>query len=78
MTVKKIDFGIKPSSKPVATPTAEEWVKSREESATEPAKRLTLDIPERLHRAIKASCAARGTKMVEEIRALLEAHYANR
>lgn len=78
MTGKKVAFGIKPSSKPAAAPTAEEWVKSREEAAAEPMKRLTLDIPEHLHRAIKASCAARGTKMVEEIRALLEAHYANR
>ena len=51
--------------------------KPREEAADEPMKRLTLDIPESLHRTIKVSCAGRGTKMAEEIRALLEAHYAN-
>ena len=52
-------------------------MKNREEAADEPMKRLTLDIPESLHRTIKVSCAGRGTKMAEEIRALLEAHYAN-
>jgi len=77
MTGKKVAFGPKPSSKPAAAPSAEEWVKNREEAADEPMKRLTLDIPESLHRTIKVSCAGRGTKMAEEIRALLEAHYAN-
>ena len=77
MTGKKVAFGTKPSNKPAATATAEEWVKNREEATDEPTKRLTLDIPESLHRTIKVSCAGRGTKMAEEIRALLEAHYAN-
>ena len=76
MTGKKVAFGTKPSIKPAAAPTAEAWVKNREEAADEPTKRLTLDIPESLHRAIKVSCAGRGTKMAEEIRVLLEAHYA--
>ena len=34
-------------------------------------KRLTIDIPERLHRAVKAQCAMRGTKIADEIRELL-------
>jgi hypothetical protein len=76
MTGKKVAFGTKPSTKPASTTTAEEWVKNREEATNEPMKRLTLDIPERLHRAIKVSCAGRGTKMAEEIRVLLETHYA--
>lgn len=38
-------------------------------------KRLTLDIPPELHTRIKMACAKRGTKMVEEIKALLDAHY---
>ena len=76
MTGKKVAFGTQPSNKPAATATAEEWGKEREEGTDEPTKRLTLDIPESLHRAIKVSCAGRGTKMAEEIRVLLEAHYA--
>jgi len=38
----------------------------------EPMKRLTIDLTENLHRRIKATCAQRGTKMVDEIRILLE------
>lgn len=38
-------------------------------------KRLTLDIPEDLHRRIKAHCAMSGVKMVEEITALLSRHF---
>lgn len=41
----------------------------------EPIKRLTIDIPESLHRAMKVQTAERGTRMVDEVRALLEAHY---
>ncbi|MEI7590464.1 MAG: hypothetical protein WCJ49_04045 [Deltaproteobacteria bacterium] len=78
MTGKKVAFGTKPNNKPTASTTAEEWVKNREDASEEPTKRLTLDIPESLHRAIKVSCAGRGTKMAEEIRVLLEAHYAQR
>ena len=75
MTGKKVAFGAKPSNKPAAAATAEEWVKNREEGSGEPTRRLTLDIPESLHRAIKVSCASRGVNMAEEIRALLDAHY---
>ena len=39
-------------------------------------KRLTLDVSEELHRKIKSACANRGTKMADEIRALLETHFS--
>ncbi|MBH1489493.1 hypothetical protein JY426_03575 [Stenotrophomonas maltophilia] len=38
-------------------------------------KRLTIDIPEGLHRQIKASCAQRGAKIADELRALLAERY---
>jgi len=76
MTGKKVSFGAKPSNKAGATPSAEEWVKSRETGQAEPMKRLTLDIPESLHRRIKGTCASRGLKMVDELRVLLEERYA--
>ena len=41
----------------------------------EPIKRLTIDIPESLHRAMKVATAQRGTKMVDEVRELLEQKY---
>ena len=34
-------------------------------------KRLTIDIPEPLHRRIKVACAQQGAKMADEIRRLL-------
>lgn len=43
----------------------------------EPTRRLTLDIPERLHRAMKIRAATTGVTMLEEVRALLEAHYGD-
>ena len=43
----------------------------------EPMKRLTIDVPKSLHTRIKAACALRGSKMVEEIRTLLEREYAD-
>jgi hypothetical protein len=39
-------------------------------------KRLTLDIPLELHRAIKMSAAHEGVTMVEKLRNLLMKHYA--
>lgn len=41
----------------------------------EPTRRLTLDIPERLHRAMKIRAATTGVTMLDEVRALLEVHY---
>ena len=38
-------------------------------------KRLTIDVPESLHRSIKAQCAMRGTKIADEVRELLLKKY---
>lgn len=43
----------------------------------EPTRRLTLDIPERLHRAMKIRAATTGVTMLDEVRALLETHYSD-
>lgn len=87
MAGKKVSFGRKPGAveKPV---DVEEWVSNREalveeEQSTAPAeetkpekiKRLTLDIPESLHRAIKLKATTEGVTMVELLRELLEEHY---
>lgn len=76
MSTKKVAIGAKPTAaknKPAPSPDA--WVESRQPEA-EPTKRLTLDIPAGLHARIKAACAMRGTKMVEEIRGMLEERFA--
>lgn len=69
VTNKKVTFG----AKPIANPSADSWVGDRK--VEEATKRLTLDIPATLHGRIKSACALRGTKMVEEITALLEEKY---
>jgi hypothetical protein len=38
-------------------------------------KRLTLDLPESLHRAIKRNAVDEGITMAEKLRALLMKHY---
>jgi predicted DNA binding CopG/RHH family protein len=38
-------------------------------------KRLTLDLPEPLHRAIKKNAADDGVTMAQKLRALLRQHY---
>ncbi len=40
-------------------------------------KRLTLDIPEELHRSIKLKAVTQGVSMVDLLRTLLEENYRN-
>ncbi len=73
---KVVTIGTRPG-KPVAAPTEEAanaWVESRVEVVEKP-KRLTLEIPTELHRRVKSQCAARGTKMIDEITALLDKNF---
>ena len=78
---KKVSFGR------VAPKSPDEWVSSSRSpddpetppvvTPAEPMKRLTIDVPRSLHSRIKAACALRGSKMVDEIRILLEREYAD-
>jgi ParG len=71
----------------VTPKAADEWVAgaatetapalSSPPEPAEPMKRLTIDIPRSLHTRIKAACALRGSKMADEIRALLDREYAD-
>ncbi len=73
MSGKKVSIGAKPTSKPA--PAADAWVESRTAEQDEAIKRLTIDIPESLHRSIKAQCAMRGAKIADEVRELLLQKY---
>ena len=83
---KQVSFGAKPKT----SPNLENWVESREvpvvEAVSMPSptaaapsppklKRLTLDIPDELHRKIKGKAVAEGVTMVDMLRELLEANY---
>jgi hypothetical protein len=74
MSTKKIAIGTKPTANSAQT-TADAWVESRSNRVSEPMKRLTIDVPESLHRTIKAQCAMRGTKIADEVRELLLQNY---
>lgn len=76
MSAKKVSLGPKPTAKPVA-PAADAWVDNRAAGEVEPMKRLTIDVPESLHRAIKMQCAGRGAKIADEVRELLLQKYGN-
>ena len=75
MSAKKISIGAKPTNK--TTPAAADaWVESRSNGdEPEQMKRLTIDVPESLHRQIKTACAQRGTKIADEVRELLLQKY---
>jgi hypothetical protein len=40
-----------------------------------PEKRLTIDIPEDLHRRLKTQCASEGLRMADVLREMLEARF---
>jgi hypothetical protein len=77
MSNKKISIGAKPTTKNTME-TADKWVENRTVSnKVEKMKRLTIDVPESLHRTIKTKCAMRGTKIADEVRELLLKKYGN-
>jgi hypothetical protein len=77
MSTKKVVMGTKPSNKPAVAPSSDQWVDNRDDATDKkPTKRLTLDIPEDLHRKLKSVCALNGTKIVAEITVLIEAYCA--
>ncbi|MDJ0718838.1 MAG: toxin-antitoxin system HicB family antitoxin [Prochloraceae cyanobacterium] len=74
MPSKKVKIGGKPAGQEV---DVEQWVENRTVNASEPVKmkRLTLDIPESLHRKIKMKAASEGVAMADLLRELLEKHF---
>jgi predicted DNA binding CopG/RHH family protein len=83
MPAKKVAMSTKPGR--TATPAnVDDWVQA--EPTNTPAvaapaaapvkmKRLTLDIPEPLHKAIKTRSVQEGVAMVDMLRELLDQHY---
>lgn len=85
MAAKKVTFGAKPvETQPVSL---DSWVTTRSPEVVdnvdavpeekEKLKRLTLDIPDKLHRAIKGKAALEGKAMVDMLRELLDEKYGN-
>jgi predicted DNA binding CopG/RHH family protein len=86
--VKKITIGTKPSPAPEPA-QIDQWVSKREEAdgaesqslesipESVKMKRLTLDISEDLHKAIKTRAVVEGVPMANMLRSLLEQYYGN-
>lgn len=70
MPAKRVTFGSQPRTKPETASGAEQWVENR--TAEEKNKRMTVDVPESLHRRVKAGCAVRGVSIRDVILELLE------
>lgn len=74
MSTKSIPF--KPIA-PNAPASAEDWISQPQASANTapkaetPTKRLTIDVPEDLHRRMKVRCASDGTQMSDVVRDML-------
>lgn len=89
MSGKKVSFGAKPQPTQVAL-TPDSWVSGEEvgaeaetpapkkpvDASKEPMKRLTIDIPENLHKRVKSGCALRGEKIADVVRDLLEQRFS--
>ncbi len=74
MTAKHVSIGPRPGSHEQAN----EWVANRTvELPPVKMKRLTLDIPEPLHRAIKKKAVDKGVTMAKLLRQLFEEHYGS-
>lgn len=68
---KKVSFGAKPkSSQPTLTP--DDWVQQQagaeDNPESEPMKRLTIDVPEALHRQLKITAASQNIAMADLVR----------
>ena len=75
---KKVTFGAKPDPVSSVARSADEWVQNRPAEqvvASEPMKRLTIDVPASLHTRIKVGCTLRGRKIADELRELLDKHF---
>jgi hypothetical protein len=75
---KTVVIGQRPTAVKPVPENADAWVEKRETGEEEPLKRLTIDIPATLHREIKAQCAMRGAKIVDEVRELLIQKYGKK
>jgi hypothetical protein len=74
--MKKTTFTPKPSPKTSPTNSLDAFVGgSPAEPTGEKMKRLTIDVPQNLHRRVKAGCAVRGIEMASLMREFLEKEF---
>ena len=85
MSRKKIEISTRPNKRAKDETTEEisvdkmnEFVDGKKEGKIkQPTKRLNIEIPEELHRKIKADCALRGVNMTDDLKELLMSRYGD-
>jgi proline-rich tail region repeat protein len=70
--MSKKDLAFKPATNASTTP--EDWIEKRDKPAApaEPTKRLTVDIPQSLHKRIRLACIEHDEVMADVIRDILQ------
>jgi ParG len=81
---KQIDFSVRPRANKKELPaTADEWVQDANEQPKPvkqeegPQKRLTLNLPTKLHTAFKARCVMRDVTIQDRVQLLIERDLAD-
>jgi len=74
--MSKKDLAFKPATKKTATPDA--WIESRDKPSAPPesTKRLTVDIPQSLHKRIRLACIEQDEVMADAIRRILQTAFS--
>lgn len=83
MSGKKITIPAKTGKPAASADIADQWIQAGREGGArpvheeheEPMQRLALDLPKRLHRAIKVQASKEGTTMAKLLRQILEQHF---
>ena len=79
MSAKKVSIARRPNAESHGVDSwvsdREDLIKSKEPKVVTKMKRLTIDIPESLHRAIKRKAVEEGVAMADLLRSLLEERY---
>jgi hypothetical protein len=71
---KKVDFSVRPrAAKDELPPDADSWVRGEQGAAAEePMKRLTHNLPTRIHTAFKTRCVLKGVTIQDRVQLLIE------
>lgn len=67
---KKVPFGTQPATKSKPA-SADDWVQTRS-TESDAMKRLTIDVPQDLHRRLKLMAASQGVNMADLVREWIE------
>jgi hypothetical protein len=74
---KQLDFTVRPrAAKEELPPDADAWVRGEPEAPVGPQKRLTLNLPVKLHTAFKGRCVLEDITIQDKVRLLIERELA--